>query len=144
MWLAVDTTIDGAIIFVDGVGRNLVAAKLLRVVVVTCPPPRVPTIFLKDPSILENDGHEKEQKHRRTNHRIFAPRRSGYTTNDSCRKHGSNDAPFYKWRRKYRGVNVSEAKQLKELESDDGKLKKLLAEAHLEIHALKRVFGRFR
>ena len=39
-------------------------------------------------------------------------------------------------------MNVSEAKRLKELESENGKLKKLLAEAHLDIHALKSVFGR--
>ena len=39
-------------------------------------------------------------------------------------------------------MNVSEAKRLKELESENGKLKKLLAQAHLDIHALKSVFGR--
>jgi putative transposase len=60
---------------------------------------------------------------------------------DLCRKHGFSDASFYKWRAKYGGMNVSEAKRLKELESENGKLKKLLAEAHLDIHALKGVFG---
>ena len=57
------------------------------------------------------------------------------------RKHGFSDASFYKWRAKYGGMNVSEARRLKELEGENGKLKKLLAEAHLDIHALKSVFG---
>jgi len=65
----------------------------------------------------------------------------GMPVKDLCRKHGFSDASFYKWRAKYGGMNVSEAKRLKELESENGKLKKLLAEAHLDIHALKSVFG---
>ena len=67
---------------------------------------------------------------------------AGMAVKDLCRKHGFSDASFYKWRAKYGGMNVSEAKRLKELESENGKLKKLLAEAHLDIHALKSVFGR--
>ena len=67
---------------------------------------------------------------------------AGMPVKDLCRKHGFSDASFYKWRAKYGGMNVSEAKRLKELESENGKLKKLLTEAHLDIHALKRVFGR--
>ena len=67
---------------------------------------------------------------------------AGMPAKDLCRKHGFSDASFYKWRAKYGGMNVSEAKRLKELESENGKLKKLLAEAHLDIHALKSVFGR--
>jgi putative transposase len=66
---------------------------------------------------------------------------AGMPVNDLCRKHGFSDASFYKWRARYGGMNVSEAKRLKELESENGKLKKLLAEAHLDIHALKSVFG---
>ena len=60
---------------------------------------------------------------------------------DLCKKHGFSDASLYKWRAQDGGMNVSEAKRLKELESENGKLKKLLAEAHLDIHALKSVFG---
>ena len=56
---------------------------------------------------------------------------------DLCRKRGFSDASICKWRAKYGGMNVSEAKRLKELENENGKLKKLLAEAHLDIHALK-------
>jgi putative transposase len=57
------------------------------------------------------------------------------------RKHGFSDASFYKWRSKFGGMEASEAKRLKELELENGKLKRLLADAHLDIHALKSVFG---
>jgi putative transposase len=67
---------------------------------------------------------------------------AGMPVKDLCRKHGFSDASFYKWRAKFGGMDVSEARRLKELESENGKLKKLLAEAHLDIHALKSVFGR--
>jgi putative transposase len=66
---------------------------------------------------------------------------AGMPVKDLCRNHGFSDASFYKWRAKYGGMDVSEARRLKELESENGKLKKLLAEAHLDIHALKSVFG---
>ena len=66
---------------------------------------------------------------------------AGKTVPDLCREHGISNATFYKWRAKYGGMDVSEARRLKELESENGKLKKLLAEAHLDIHALKSVFG---
>jgi putative transposase len=58
-----------------------------------------------------------------------------------CRKGGFSDATFYKWRAKYGGMDVPDARRLRELESENAKLKKLLAEAHLDIHALKGVFG---
>ena len=57
------------------------------------------------------------------------------------RKLGFSDASFYKWRSKYGGMDASEAKRLRELELENGKLKRLLTEAHLDIHALKSVFG---
>ena len=57
------------------------------------------------------------------------------------RKHGFSDASFYKWRSKYGGMDASEAKRLRDLELENGRLKRLLAEAHLYIHALKSVFG---
>ena len=60
---------------------------------------------------------------------------------DLCREHGVSNATFYKWRAKFGGMDVSDAKRLKELEGENAKLKKLLAEAHLDMHALKSVFG---
>jgi putative transposase len=66
---------------------------------------------------------------------------TGMPIKERCRKGGFSDATFYKWRTKFGGMDVSDAKRLKELESENAKLKKLLAEAHLDIHALKGVFG---
>ena len=66
---------------------------------------------------------------------------AGMQIKELCRKGGFSDATFYKWRAKFGGMDVSDAKRLKELEGENGKLKKLLAEAHLDIHALKSVFG---
>lgn len=66
---------------------------------------------------------------------------AGMLIKDLCRKGGFSDATFYKWRARYGGMDVTDAKRLKELESENAKLKKLLAEAHLDIHALKSVFG---
>lgn len=58
-----------------------------------------------------------------------------------CRKGEFSEATFYKWHAKFGGMEASDAKRLKDLESENAKLKKLLAEAHLNIHALKSVFG---
>jgi len=66
---------------------------------------------------------------------------AGMPVKELCRKEGFSDATFYKWRAKYGGMDASEAKRLKELEGENAKLKKLLAEAHLDIDALKGVFG---
>jgi putative transposase len=50
-----------------------------------------------------------------------------------CRKHGFSDGSFYIWRSKYGGMDVSEAQKLKTLESENQRLKKLLAEAHMDL-----------
>lgn len=57
-----------------------------------------------------------------------------------CRAGSFSDATFYKWHVKLGGMEASDAKRLKELEGENAKLKKLLAEAHLDIDALKNVF----
>lgn len=54
---------------------------------------------------------------------------------------GFSDAKFYKWRAKFGGMDVPDARRLRELESENAKLEKLLAEAHQDIPALKGVFG---
>ncbi len=54
-----------------------------------------------------------------------------------CRKHGISDATFYTWRKKYAGLDVSEARRLKALEDENARLKKLLAETLLDAEALK-------
>jgi putative transposase len=66
---------------------------------------------------------------------------SGLPVADLCRKHGFSTASFYKWRAKFGGMDVPDAKRLRELESENNKLKKLLAEAHLDIYALNTAFG---
>ena len=52
-----------------------------------------------------------------------------------------SDATFYKWRARFGGMQVSQAQRLRELESENAKLKRLLAAAHLDMHALKSVLG---
>ena len=54
----------------------------------------------------------------------------GTKTADLCRKHGISEATFYNWKSKYGGLEVSEAKRLRALESENAKLKKLLADSH--------------
>ena len=61
---------------------------------------------------------------------------------DGCRKHGISEASFYKWKSKYGGMEVSEAKRLKALEEENTKLKKLLADAMLDNVALKDLLSK--
>jgi putative transposase len=61
----------------------------------------------------------------------------GAATADVCRKHGISSATFYKWKAKYGGLDVSEARRLKALETENARLKKLLAEAMLDNAMLK-------
>lgn len=65
---------------------------------------------------------------------------AGLAVKDLYRKGGFSDATFYKWRAKYGGMDVPDARRLRELEAENNKLK-LLAEAHLNIHALNTAFG---
>ena len=67
---------------------------------------------------------------------------AGAATKELCRKHGISEPTFYNWMAKYAGMTVSEARRLKELESENAKLKKLLAEAELDKAALKDLLGR--
>lgn len=67
---------------------------------------------------------------------------SGRTVDDICRELGISNGTFYNWRSKYAGLEVNEAKRLRELESENNKLKKLLAEKLLENEALKDVVSK--
>ena len=73
---------------------------------------------------------------------ILREEETGATTADVCRKHGISEATFYKWKAKFGGLEVSDAKRLKSLEDENGKLKKLLAEAMLDIAVLKDINSR--
>ena len=66
---------------------------------------------------------------------------AGLPIKELWRKGGFSDATFYKWRAEYCGMDVSDARRLSELEGENAKLKKLLAEAHLDTHALNTAFG---
>lgn len=66
---------------------------------------------------------------------------AGMPVSELCRRHAFSDATFYKWRAKYGGMQADEAKRLRDMEAENTRLKKLLAEAHLDIEALKVGFG---
>ncbi len=66
----------------------------------------------------------------------------GISVADLCRKHGVSDATVYKWKAKYGGMDVSEAKRLKGLEGENARLKRLLADAILDNAALKDLLGK--
>jgi putative transposase len=67
---------------------------------------------------------------------------SGTRVDDICRDLGISTGTFYNWRSKYSGLEVNEAKRLRELESENGKLKKLLADKLLEVEAMKDVLSK--
>jgi putative transposase len=70
---------------------------------------------------------------------ILREQEAGMATGDVCRKHGISNATVYKWKAKYGGLDVSEARRLKVLEDENAKLKKLLAEAMLDNAMLKDI-----
>ncbi len=67
---------------------------------------------------------------------------AGAKATELCRRHGMSDATFYKWKAKYGDMQVSEVKRLKELEDENGKLKKLLAETMLDNAGLKGLLAK--
>ena len=67
---------------------------------------------------------------------------AGMATADLCRKHGISDATFYKWRSRYGGLEVSEARRLKALQEENAKLKKLLAESVVDVATLREMLGK--
>jgi putative transposase len=73
---------------------------------------------------------------------ILREQEAGSPTADVCRKHGISSATFYKWKSKYGGLDVSDAKRLKALEDENAKLKTLLAETMLDNAILKDVNSR--
>ena len=70
---------------------------------------------------------------------ILREQEAGVKTADVCSKHGISSSTFYKWKVKYGGVEVSDAKRLKALEDENVKLKKRLAEAELDEAMLKEI-----
>ena len=70
---------------------------------------------------------------------VLREHEAGAATSDVCRKHGISSATFYKWKAKFGGMEVSDAKKLRALEAENNQLKKLLAEAMLDNAILKDV-----
>ena len=70
---------------------------------------------------------------------ILREQEAGAKTADVCRKHGISGATFYKWKAKYGGLDVSEARRMKSLEDENRRLKKLLAETMLDNAILKEI-----
>ena len=68
---------------------------------------------------------------------VLREQEAGTSTADVCRRHGVSTATFYKWKAKYGGLEVSDARRLRVLEAENAKLKKLLAEAMLDNVMLK-------
>jgi putative transposase len=87
----------------------------------------------------EETGNEAIEIFRRRDHRHFEGASGGLSATELCRKYGVSDATFYKWRSKYGGMDVSEAKRLKSLEEEKGKLKRLLADAMLDVSTLREM-----
>lgn len=73
---------------------------------------------------------------------ILKEHAAGAKISDLSRRHGVSENTLYKWRAKYGGMDVSEAKRLKELEAENAKLKRLLADAMLDNVALKDVLSK--
>ena len=73
---------------------------------------------------------------------VLKEHEAGLPTAELCRRHGISAATFYKWKSKFGGMEVSEAKRLRALEDENAKLKKLLAEAMLDIAVLKDITGK--
>jgi putative transposase len=70
---------------------------------------------------------------------ILKESEAGMATRELCRKHGVSEQTFYRWKSKYGGMEVNEAKRLRELEEENRKLKQIVAEKELDIRALKLV-----
>ena len=74
--------------------------------------------------------------------KVLAEGEAGATGKEVCRRHGISEQTFYRWKSKYGGMTVSEAKRQRELEAENRKLKQLLGEAHLDNAALKELLSK--
>lgn len=73
---------------------------------------------------------------------ILKEQEAGVSVADLCRKHGVSDASIYKWKAKFGGMDVSEARRLRTLKDENAKLKRMLADAMLDNVALKDLLGK--
>ena len=73
---------------------------------------------------------------------VLREQEAGARTEEVCRRHGISSATFYKWKAKYGGLELSDAKRLRAMEDENRRLKKLLAEAMLDNAALRDLLGK--
>ena len=73
---------------------------------------------------------------------ILREQESGAAVAEVCRRHGVSSATFYKWKAKFGGMDVSDARRLKTLEGENTRLKRMLADAMLDNVALKDLLGK--
>ena len=73
---------------------------------------------------------------------ILKEQEAGVPVAELCRKHGVSDASIYKWKARFGGMDVSEARRLRSLEDENAKLKRMLADAMLDNVALKDLVGK--
>ena len=73
---------------------------------------------------------------------ILREQEQGVATAEVCRRHGISSATFFKWKARFGGMDVSDARRLKVLEDENAKLKKLLAESVLDVAMLKDLNGK--
>lgn len=73
---------------------------------------------------------------------ILKEQEAGSPTSEVCRRHGISQPTFYAWKAKFGGMEASDAKRLKALEDENGKLKKLLAEQVMDNATLKELLGK--
>jgi len=71
--------------------------------------------------------------------RILKEHEAGISAKELCRKHGMSDASFYKWKAKFGGMEVSDARRLRDLEDENRKLKRLVADLSMDKMALEEV-----
>lgn len=74
--------------------------------------------------------------------RVLKEAEAGTKTADLCRTHGISEATFYNWKAKFGGMDVSDAKRLKQLEAENAKLKRLLADAELDKLMMKELLSK--
>lgn len=73
---------------------------------------------------------------------VLKEHEAGAKVDDICRRHGISSATFYTWRKKYGGMDASEAKRLRELEAENAKLKRIVADQILDMTAMKELLAK--